>query len=119
MPYTSHGHPYGWINVDEPRPKSRARCGGPRMCKKCAAEAAGWRDPIGKVRDVRNAQGADGTWNSSAYMRGLYNGLELALSILEGEREPRYKGEPDGGYLEDRPRPDVTGPEYEPAPVEG
>jgi hypothetical protein len=39
MPYTSHGHAFGWVNTDEPRPPSGARCGGPRLCKKCVAEA--------------------------------------------------------------------------------
>jgi hypothetical protein len=40
MPYTSHGHAFGWVNTDEPRLSGVARCGGPRLCKKCAAEAA-------------------------------------------------------------------------------
>lgn len=47
-----------------------------------------------KVRNLRDVQGWNGTWNSSDYMRGLYNGLELALSVLEGERAPQFKGAP-------------------------
>lgn len=72
----------------------------------------------GKIRDLRDVQGQSGTWNASGYMRGLYNGLELALSILEGEREPQFKHAPDeSGYLDDRPTSDLTGPEY--SPVKG
>lgn len=71
---------------------------------------------IDKIRNLRDVQGRDGTWNVSGYMRGLYNGLELALSILEGEREPQFRDAPseDGGYLCDRPAVDMSGPEYEP-----
>lgn len=47
-----------------------------------------------KIRDLRDVQGQDGTWNASGYMRGLYNGLELALSVLEGEREPQFRDGP-------------------------
>lgn len=39
---------------------------------------------------LHQAQGAEGTWNRSNYMCGLYNGLELAVAILEN-REPAYK----------------------------
>jgi hypothetical protein len=47
-----------------------------------------------KVRDLRDIQGQDGNWNASGYMRGLYNGLEMALAILEGEREPQFRDGP-------------------------
>ena len=50
--------------------------------------------PVDKIRAVRDIQGQDGTWNASGYLRGMYNGLELALSILEGEREPQYRDAP-------------------------
>ncbi|MFD9949702.1 hypothetical protein ACFWYW_55550 [Nonomuraea sp. NPDC059023] len=71
-----------------------------------------------KIRDLRDIQGQQGTWNASGYMRGLYNGLELALAVLEGERDPQFKEAPgESGYLDDRPTPDLTGPEY--APVKG
>jgi hypothetical protein len=40
MPYTSHGHPYGWVNFNAPRDAAMPkRCGGPRICKTCKAEA--------------------------------------------------------------------------------
>lgn len=39
MPFTRHGHPFGVIDTDEPRPNSVARCGGPGLCRECSAEA--------------------------------------------------------------------------------
>jgi hypothetical protein len=59
-------------------------------------------DAVQKIREVRDVQGRDGNWNSSPYMRGLYNGLEMALALLEGEREPVYREDPSDGYLSDR-----------------
>ena len=51
-----------------------------------------------KVRNLRDVQGQNGTWDMDEYMRGLYNGLELALSVLEGERDPVFRSEPASGY---------------------
>ena len=42
------------------------------------------------VASLKEAQGQHGTWDSDDYMRGLFNGLELASSILE-QREPKFK----------------------------
>lgn len=42
------------------------------------------------IKDQVTAQGQKGTWDSDEYMRGLYNGLELALAQME-EREPNFK----------------------------
>lgn len=76
-------------------------------------------DGVGKVRDLQASQGQDGNWDQSAYMRGMFNALELALSILEGERDPQYRDAPEGGYLCDKPTPDMSGPEFAPVPAEG
>lgn len=46
------------------------------------------------VREVHRVQGADGNWNTSPYMTGMFNGLELALSLLEGGRQPMYRSFP-------------------------
>lgn len=67
-----------------------------------------------KIRNLRDVQATKGTWNASAYMNGLYNGLELALSILEDEREPRLRQRPEGGYLDAHTAPDLSGPEFQP-----
>jgi hypothetical protein len=40
MPYTSHGHAYGTVDANEPRPTLVARCGGPGLCTSCSLEAA-------------------------------------------------------------------------------
>lgn len=48
------------------------------------------RDNREVINELRDVQGADGNWNYSEYMRGLYNGLELASATIEG-REPAYK----------------------------
>ena len=45
------------------------------------------------LREVHALQGRDGCWDIDDYMLGLYNGLELALSIVEN-RECRYKQRP-------------------------
>lgn len=38
MPYTRHGHAYGIMNLDEPKPIRIARCGGPAICDVCKTE---------------------------------------------------------------------------------
>ena len=45
------------------------------------------------LKELLAVQGQDGNWNCSAYMRGRYNGMELAVAILE-EREPNYRYTP-------------------------
>ena len=45
---------------------------------------------IADLKNLVDAQGQDGTWNSNQYMLGLFNGLEFALSIFES-REPKFR----------------------------
>lgn len=53
-------------------------------------------DKIASVNEVRDVQGEPGNWDVSDYMTGLYNGLEMASSILE-DREPEFRDcKPDG-----------------------
>lgn len=66
---------------------------------------------VSKVREVHEIQSWHGNWNYSPYMRGLFNGLELAMAILE-DREPSYKDSP---ILPDRYLCDQ--PSYEGAPM--
>ncbi len=49
-------------------------------------------EKLNNLNEILKIQGLSGNWNTSEYMRGLYNGLELASCILE-EREPNYKYE--------------------------
>ena len=50
------------------------------------------RELVEKLRNLRDMQGKCN--HESEYMRGLYNGLELALSLFEEEREPQYIAQP-------------------------
>ena len=50
-------------------------------------------EALKQLREVHALQGRDGCWDIDDYMLGLYNGLELALSIVEN-RECRYKQRP-------------------------
>ncbi len=49
---------------------------------------------LNQLKDVIRIQGSDGNWNYDQYMLGLYNGMELMLSIVE-EREPNYRELPN------------------------
>jgi hypothetical protein len=60
---------------------------------------------IDSVRQMRDVQGMDGTWNCDPYMHGLYNGLEFAVSLLE-QREPQFKDAPEK-WLSDLPKPRI------------
>lgn len=48
------------------------------------------------LKDVKQRQCADGTWNYDAYMHGLANGLTLALHTMEDDNalRPAYKRAP-------------------------
>jgi hypothetical protein len=48
---------------------------------------------IDDLMNVVDIQGYNGNWNFSEYMWGMYNGMELALAIVEN-REPKYKEKP-------------------------
>lgn len=49
---------------------------------------------IADLKNIVDAQGQKGTWDISPYMCGLFNGLEMALSIFE-KREPKYRDVPN------------------------
>lgn len=48
---------------------------------------------IDSLLNLREIQGSDGNWNYDPYMQGLYNGIELSLSVIE-DREPIFKEAP-------------------------
>ena len=52
-----------------------------------------------QVNEVKDIQGQNGNWNSNSYMLGLYNGIELIISIME-RREPVPRSKPNK-WLED------------------
>jgi hypothetical protein len=45
---------------------------------------------IRKMRMIKEVQGEDGNWDMDEYMRGMYNGMELLMSIYEN-RDPDYR----------------------------
>ena len=51
------------------------------------------KEALNQLREVHAIQGRDGCWDIDDYMLGLYNGLELALSIVES-RACKYKQRP-------------------------
>ena len=50
-------------------------------------------ETLKSLKDLHELQGADGNWNHDPYMHGMYNGMELMLSVLEG-RNPEFKEAP-------------------------
>lgn len=48
------------------------------------------KERVEKVRDMLKIQCTDGNWDFSAYMRGLANGLIMAVAVLDGT-EPEFK----------------------------
>jgi hypothetical protein len=48
------------------------------------------KEPIQQLREVHAIQGRIGCYDIDDYMLGLYNGLELALSLIE-RRDVKYK----------------------------
>lgn len=51
------------------------------------------KTPAEKVRELRDIQGREGNWDYDPYMQGMYNGLEVALCVLE-DRDPEFKSAP-------------------------
>jgi hypothetical protein len=81
MPYTSHGHPFGTINVDEPRPTARVRCGGVGMCLICAFEAS---KPTEHIPLPRSLQAEPDSLPARRYREGFRAGrAEMAERIAE------------------------------------
>lgn len=55
-----------------------------------AAEIAKKDRMIGDLTNIRDIQGQKGNYDQCEYMRGLFNGLEMALSIFT-QTEPQFK----------------------------
>lgn len=51
------------------------------------------KNTIDAIKELLAIQGAKGNWDYSEYMLGMYNGIELALSIAEN-RDPVYREQP-------------------------
>jgi hypothetical protein len=53
-----------------------------------------YRKKLESLKSLLQTQGSDGNWNHNEYLYGMFNGMELTLSILEN-REPRFREPPD------------------------
>lgn len=45
---------------------------------------------VKELHDVLSIQKSDGNWNANDYMLGMYNGMELMMSIIES-RDTQYR----------------------------
>jgi len=52
---------------------------------------------LANLKELLAVQGCDGNWNYDQYMRGMYNGMELAVAVLEG-RNPVYRDAPKKSF---------------------
>jgi len=48
---------------------------------------------LDKMQEMMQIQGSKGNWDHDEYMRGMYNGMELMMAVLE-DRDPAYKDAP-------------------------
>jgi len=46
------------------------------------------------IKELLRIQGSDGNWNHDPYMHGMYNGMELIRSLVDGDNNPQYKMPP-------------------------
>ena len=75
-------------------------------------------DRLEQLRDLRDIQGRDGTWNFDPYMQGMFNGLELAVATME-DREPQYRSAPDKWLMVSQAERDVIAERRRQIKVEG
>jgi hypothetical protein len=55
-----------------------------------------YKKKLSDLKNIHSIQGKSGNWDygDNCYMLGLFNGLEMVLSIME-EREPKFKYQKD------------------------
>ena len=61
---------------------------------------------IKNIKNLVSLQGCTGNYNYDEYMLGLYNGMEMILSILE-KREPSLRTVPQHSLLRYQERPEI------------
>ena len=49
---------------------------------------------LADANNILATQGLSGNWDYDPYMHGLYNGMELIVSIFE-KREPKFRNTPE------------------------
>jgi hypothetical protein len=56
------------------------------------------KEKLQNIKNLVDIQGLDGNWDYDLYMLGLFNGMEMILSILE-DREPKFRSLKDNGGI--------------------
>lgn len=92
---------FGMVDA-RPEPEERTDSERPEALDKLAA--------LEKVKELLEVQGRHGNWDYDPYMRGMYNGMELIIAVMEN-REPSYRDKPLTGYCIDNAK---DGPYEEP-----
>jgi hypothetical protein len=67
------------------------------------------KEPLQQLREVHAIQGKKGCYDIDDYMLGMFNGLELALCIMEN-RAPQYKERQAIAEAEKQPKREWVGP---------
>lgn len=61
-----------------------------------------------QLNGLLEIQGNDGNWNHDNYMRGMYNGMEMMIAMME-QRQPVYKTKEEMPQPTEYPRiPEMT-----------
>lgn len=60
-----------------------------------------------EAKQITELQGSTGNWNFDPYMHGMYNGMEMIMSIFE-EREPQFKEAPEEWLFDKNCEPQET-----------
>lgn len=69
------------------------------------------------IQNYRRIQGTDGNWNTDDYMRGLFNGIEICIALLE-DREPQFRTAEEASATTLRMEPEQAPIfEYDPAQI--
>lgn len=56
---------------------------------------------LNKAKEMKNIQGSEGNYNYDDYMLGLYNGMEMIISLFE-QREPVFIDGHDIDFIDDK-----------------
>jgi hypothetical protein len=57
-----------------------------------------------EIQSLVDSQGVDGNWNYDPYMHGMYNGLVVALSVLNDKAIEQLRNAPDEWLSDERLR---------------
>lgn len=64
------------------------------LCLKNYVKKRDMGEVLQQINEMLRIQGNKGNWDYDPYMHGMYNGMELIVSIVEG-REPVFRNAPE------------------------